>query len=74
MAKVLGMMLTIVGGLAVLGTLFNYLNSSAYLVYNPADAPKGLLDVNLILPIVLFGGMLLAGIALLKYSTEPELK
>lgn len=74
MAKVLGVMLTIVGGLAVLGNIFIYLNSSAHLVYNPADAPQGLLDVGLMLPFVLFGGMLLGGIALIKYSTEPELK
>jgi hypothetical protein len=74
MAKVLGVILTIIGGLAVLGNVFVYLNSSAHLSYNPADAPKGLLDVDLMLPFVLFGGMLLAGILLLKYSTEPELK
>lgn len=74
MAKVLGVILVIVGGLAVLGNIFLYLNSSAYLVYNPADAPQGLLDVNLMLPFILFGGMLLGGIALLKFSTEPELK
>lgn len=74
MAKVLGVMLAIIGGLATLGKIFEYLNSSAHLVYNPADAPKGLLDVGLMLPFVLFGGMLLAGIVLIKYSTEPELK
>jgi hypothetical protein len=74
MAKVLGVILTIIGGLGMLGNIFVYFNSSAYLVYNPADAPKGLLDVGLMVPFVIFGGMLLAGISLLKFSTEPELK
>jgi len=74
MAKVLGVMLSIVGGLAFLGTIFRYLNSSAYLSYNPATPKSGLLDVGLVFPFVLFGLMLLAGIVILKYSTEPESK
>lgn len=74
MAKVLGVMLTIVGGLACLGLLFLYLNSSAFLAYNPANQLEGLLDVGLALPIVLFGLMLIAGVSLLKFSTEPEVK
>lgn len=74
MAKVLGMMLSIVGGIAVLGTLFLYLNSSVVLPYNPADGFKGLIDVGLSLPFVLFGLMLLAGVLLLKLSHEPDVK
>jgi hypothetical protein len=74
MAKVIGAILSIIGGLAFFGTIFNYMNSSAYLLYNPSDTPLGLLDVNLMLPFVLFGGMLLSGVALLKFSKEPELK
>lgn len=74
MAKVLGVMLTIVGTLGCLGNLFLYLNSSAYLRYNPADNVKGLLDVGLAFQIVLFGILLLGGVLLVKYSTEPESK
>lgn len=74
MAKVLGVILTILGTLGSLGNLFLYLNSSANLRYNPADSVKGLLDVGLAFPIVLFGLMLLAGVLMLKYSTEPESK
>ncbi|MEZ4979182.1 MAG: hypothetical protein R2772_07775 [Chitinophagales bacterium] len=74
MAKVLGVMLTILGTLGCLGNLFLYLNSSAYLRYNPADSVKGLLDVGLAFQIVLFGLLLLGGVLLVKYSTEPESK
>lgn len=74
MAKVLGVILTILGGLASLGVFFLYMNSSAFLQYNPADAKQGLLDVGLMLPAVLFGLMLVAGIVILKTSTEPESK
>lgn len=74
MAKVLGVMLTIVGGLAFLGTFFVYLNSSAYLIYNPSTPKAGLLDVGLVFPFVLFGLILLAGVTMLKTSTEPESK
>ena len=74
MAKVLGVMLTIVGGLATLGLIFRYLNSSAHLFYNPATPQSGLLDVGLAFPFVLFGLILLAGVLMLKFSTEPESK
>lgn len=74
MAKVLGVILSIVGGLAFLGTFFLYLNSSAVLPYNPADGFKGILDVGLALPFVLFGLILLAGTLLLKFSVEPDVK
>lgn len=73
MAKVIGVMLTIWGGLATLGVLFLYQNSNAHLQYNPADAPSGLLDVGLLLPAVMFGIMFIAGIVLLKVSKEPNL-
>ena len=74
MAKVLGAILTIVGGLAFLGVFFMYLNSSAVLPYNPADGMQGILDVGLALPFILFGLILLAGILMLKFSSEPEVK
>lgn len=74
MAKVLGAILTIIGGLASLGVFFLYLNSSAVLPYNPADGTKGILDVGLALPFILFGLILLAGILMLKFSSEPEVK
>lgn len=74
MAKVMGVMLTIWGGLASLGVLFLYLNSSAFLNYNPADKTQGLLDVGIMLPAVLFGLMFIAGVAILKSSSEPESK
>ena len=74
MAKVLGVNLKIVGTLASLGNIFLYLNSSANLPYNPADAPKGLLDVGLMAQCLFFGLVLLAGILLISKSTEPESK
>lgn len=74
MAKVMGVMMTIWGGLGSLGVLFLYLNSSAFLKYNPIDAKQGVLDVGLALPAVLFGLLLVAGIAMLKASSEPEVK
>ncbi len=74
MAKVLGAMLTLVGTLACLGNLFLYLNSSAHLPYNPADSVKGLLDVGLAAQTVFWAFILVAGILLLRFSTEPDVK
>ena len=74
MAKVLGSILTIWGGLWSLFLLFQYLNSSAHLPYNPSDKDLGLLDVGLSLPVVLAGTLLIGGIVLLATSTEPESK
>lgn len=74
MAKVLGAMLTLVGLLACLGNLFLYLNSSAHLPYNPADPAKGLLDVGIAAQTVFWALVLIAGIALLRFSTEPDVK
>lgn len=74
MAKVIGVMLTILGGLATLGNLFLYLNSSAFLPYNPSAPTMGLRDVGLSLGVVFFGIMLLAGIALIRFSSEPNIK
>lgn len=74
MAKVLGVMLTILGGLATLGNLFLYLNSSAFLPYNPSSPVLGLRDVGLSFQIVFFALVFLGGILLLKYSSEPESK
>tara|TARA_B110000037_G_C17054535_1_gene479185 strand:- start:272 stop:496 length:225 start_codon:yes stop_codon:yes gene_type:complete len=74
MAKVLGVILSIVGGLAFLGKFFVYLNSSVVLPYNPADGFKGLIDVDLSFSFVIFGFMLLCGLLLLKLSSEPNLK
>lgn len=74
MAKVLGVIMTILGGFVSLFSFFLYMNSSAYLQYNPADKSQGLLDVGLAFPIVMGGLLLLAGIVMLKTSSEPELK
>lgn len=74
MAKVLGVIMTIIGGFVTLFGTFVYMNSSAHLSYNPADASQGLLDVGLALPLVMGGLLLLAGILVLKNSTEPVLK
>lgn len=74
MAKVLGVMLTIVGTLGTLGNIFLYLNSSAFLKYNPSDAVVGLRDVGLTTQSVFFAFLLICGILLLKFSTEPESK
>lgn len=74
MAKVLGVMLTLVGFLASLGNLFLYLNSSANLAYNPADTSKGLLDVGIAAQTIFWAFILVAGILLLRFSNEPEVK
>lgn len=72
MAKVLGVMMTILSFLALLGQLFLYQNSSAYLPYNPATPAAGLAEVGLALPIVMALFFFIAGVTLLKASTEPE--
>lgn len=74
MAKVLGVMLTILGTIGSLGNIFIYLNSSAYLQYNPSDKVLGLHDVGIVTQSVFFGLLLLAGILILVNSTEPESK
>jgi len=74
MAKVLGTMLTILGTIGSLGNIFLYLNSSAYLEYNPADKVLGLHDVGLVTQIVFFGLLFIAGVTMLINSTEPESK
>lgn len=74
MAKVLGVMLTILGTIGSLGNIFLYLNSSVYLKYNPSDKVLGLHDVGLVTQSVFFGLLLLAGVLLLVNSTEPESK
>lgn len=72
MSKVLGTILTILGGLSSLFVFFLYLNSSAILQYNPADKNSGLLDVGLALPAVFAALILTAGIVILKTSSEPN--
>lgn len=72
MSKVLGTILTILGGLSSLFVFFLYLNSSAILQYNPADKNLGLLDVGLVLPAIFAGLILIAGIVILKTSSEPN--
>jgi len=74
MAKVLGTIMTILGGLSSLFVLFLYMNSSAYLSYHPDDKSMGLLDVGLALPAVFATLILVAGIVILKTSSEPETK
>lgn len=72
MAKVLGVMLTILSSLALIGQLFLYQNSSAYLQYNPATPLSGFAEVGLALPIVMTLFFFAAGVILLKTSSEPE--
>tara|TARA_B110000914_G_C15468282_1_gene449376 strand:+ start:924 stop:1148 length:225 start_codon:yes stop_codon:yes gene_type:complete len=72
MAKIIGMSIAILSGLALLGQLFLYQNSSAYLRYNPADKVMGLADVGLILPVVMTSIFFVFGVLLFKVSVEPE--
>lgn len=72
MAKIIGMSIAIFAGLALLGQIFLYQNSSAYLEYNPADKVQGLVDVGLILPIVMTGIFFVIGVIMYKASTEPK--
>lgn len=72
MAKVLGVMLTILSSLALIGQIFLYQNSSAFLEYNPATPLAGIAEVGLALPIVMALFFFIAGVILLKTSTEPE--
>lgn len=72
MAKILGMSIAIFSGLALLGQLFVYQNSSAYFRYNPADKVLGLADVGLILPIVMTSIFFVIGVLMFKLSKEPE--
>jgi hypothetical protein len=74
MSKVLGVILTILGGMSSLFVFFLYLNTSAVFQYNPADKQLGLLDVGLALPAVFAGLILLAGVVILKTSHEPAVK
>ena len=72
MAKVLGTMMTILSALALIGQIFLYQNSNAYLPYNPATSPDGLGGVGLALPVVMALFFFIAGVVILKTSTEPE--
>jgi len=72
MAKVIGMSMAIFSGLALLGQIFLYQNSSAYLPYNPAEGMVSLSTLGLLTPIVMSGLFFLIGVGLYKFSTEPE--
>lgn len=72
MAKILGISIAIFSGLALLGQLFLYQNSSAYFTYNPADKVQGLADTGLILPLVMTSIFFVIGVLLFKVSNEPE--
>lgn len=72
MAKVIGVMMTILSTIALLGQLFLYQNSNAYLTYHPAAEKAGLAEVGLALPIVMALFFFIAGVTILKTSTEPE--
>jgi hypothetical protein len=72
MAKVLGVMMTILSSVALLGLLFLYQNSNAHLKYNPADKVQGLVDVGLALPVAMGLVFFTAGLILLFASKEPE--
>ena len=66
------MSIAILSGLALLGQLFLYQNSSAYLRYNPADKVQGLADTGAILPLVMTSIFFVIGVLLYKVSVEPE--
>jgi len=72
MAKVIGAMLTILSFGALIAQIFLVQNSNAYLEYNPADKAQGLVNVGLALPIVMTLIAFIAGVVILKFSTEPE--
>lgn len=72
MAKVIGSIMVILSGLALLGQIFLYQNTSIHLPYNPATPAAGFAEVGLALPIVLSLFFFIAGVVILKTSTEPE--
>lgn len=72
MAKIIGISIAIFSGFALLGQLFLYQNSSAYLRYNPADKIQGLADTGAILPLVMTGIFFVIGVLMFKVSNEPE--
>ncbi len=72
MAKVLGAIFLILGFIGISINAFLYLNSSAFLPYNPAAPNYGLLDVGLLFPVVFFIIVFVVGYLLMFKSTEPE--
>ena len=72
MAKIIGMSIAIFTGALLLGQIFLYQNSSAYLHYNPADKLASLSTTGLLAPIVMTALFHIIGVVLYKFSTEPE--
>lgn len=72
MAKVVGVILTILSSVALLGQLFLYLNTNAHLPYNPAAKAEGLIDAGLAVPLAIALIAFIAGVTILSASTEPE--
>jgi len=72
MAKVLGTIMIILSSLALIGQIFLYQNTSIHLPYNPATPAAGFAEVGLALPIVMALFFFIAGVVIVKTSTEPE--
>ena len=72
MAKVLGTMMTILSTIAIIGIIYLRQNSSNYLPYNEATPASGMGEVGLLLPFVFALFFFIAGVTILRTSTEPE--
>lgn len=72
MAKIIGMAIAIFSGAMILGQIFLYQNSSAYLQYHPNDSLSSLSTLGLLTPMVMSGLFFIIGVTLYKVSTEPE--
>ena len=72
MAKVLGTMMTILSSLALIGIIFLRQNSNNYLPYNESTPAAGMGEVGLMLPFIMALFFFIAGVTILRTSTEPE--
>jgi hypothetical protein len=71
MSKVMGAMMTIWGFLMSTITYLNYINSPSHIEYNGA-IKYSLLDSGIMIPAVIGGIMLIAGICFLTLSKEAR--
>ena len=74
MSKVMGGIFTVFGTFMMLGMIFLYLNSSAYLQYNDPAKQLSFFQTGYAAPTFLFGLMLAVGLLFLFQSKEPNLK
>jgi low affinity Fe/Cu permease len=74
MSKVIGGIFTVVGSLLAIWIAFLWANSSNFLKYNDPARYQTYLETGLALPTLLAVFLLLAGLTLLVFAKEPNLK